>query len=98
MNRKSSINRRARPQETDAENRAPRPPRSGEDYVYLRKYRGTCAPDIAELMKHDQTKTSVRCLVTAHDDYAQPTEEELEAVPPPEGEPEEGAPEAPCKP
>ena len=63
--------------------------RSDEDYVYLRKYRGTCAPDIAELMKHDQTKASVRCLVTAHDDYAQPTEEELEAVPPPEGEPED---------
>uniref|UniRef100_A0A6U6DKY9 Uncharacterized protein n=2 Tax=Guillardia theta TaxID=55529 RepID=A0A6U6DKY9_GUITH len=63
--------------------------RSGEDYVYAKKYHGVVYVDCDKLLVPGETKVVCRCAVQPADDYARPTPEELEACPPPGGEPEE---------
>ena len=62
--------------------------RSEEEYVYKRKYHGAIHVDADALLEAGKTETEMRCAVEPAEDFALPTEEELEAVPPPGGEPE----------
>ena len=60
--------------------------RSGEDYVYKNKYHGRIYMDADGLLEAGVTAVALRCAVEPADDFAIPTEEELEATPPPGGE------------
>ena len=62
--------------------------RSGDDYVYQRKYHGKIFLDCDALLVPGACRADIRCAVEPADDFALPTEEELEATPPPGGEPE----------
>ena len=62
--------------------------RSGEDYVYKKKYHGRIFLDADALLEAGATSVDMRCAVEPADDFAMPTEEELEATPPPGGEAE----------
>ena len=62
--------------------------RSEEDYVYKRKYHATVFVDADALLEEGKTEAQMRCAVEPAEDFALPTEEELENMPPPGGEPE----------
>ena len=73
--------------------------RSGEAYVYSRKYHGQILIDCDALLEVGATSVEMRCAVEGAEDFAVPTEEELEATPPPGGEPEtdpDGVPPGAC--
>lgn len=59
-----------------------------EAYVYKRKYHGRVYVDADALLEPGATSTEMRCAVEPAEDFALPTEEELEETPPPGAEPE----------
>lgn len=60
----------------------------GEEYVYSKKYHGKIFLDGTGLLEPGATSVDVRCAVEPAEDFALPTEKQLEDLPPPGGEPE----------
>eukprot|EP00960_Hanusia_phi_P077998 768766-Hanusia_phi.AAC.8 len=60
--------------------------KSGGEYVYANKYKGLANVDLSQIMENDVRTLALRCPVGPAADFSVPTEEELQQLPPPEGE------------